>query len=462
MTHIASSAAEPANAFSGERLPDAGPGAPERFPVQTLGFRRFALALLVVAFMLNFVDRQVVNILAEPIKRELLLADWQLGLMTGLAFALLYTIAGLPIARWADRGDRPRIIALAILVWSLFTALCGVARTFPQLLLGRIGVGIGEAGLTPAATSLIVDYTPREKRASALAIYYLGLPLGTLFGMALGGLVANSYGWRTAFLVVGIPGVLMAPVLLLALREPRRDIAPAAAAVPPLGAMQSLRLLWSIPTYRMVALGAAFQGVVGYGFAPFLGSFFARNHGAEVASLAAMVGVGPAGFLGLALGISTGLAGAVGVWLGGFLADRAGKQQLRAYVTIPAVAAAGALPAYAIVFSLDSAVISLVLLAIPNILGAMWMGPVHSTQQSVVPPELRSSATALLLFVLNLIGIGFGPLLVGFLSDTIASRGGVDTGAGLRAALITVSAFGPLSAWFFWSARASIAADYVS
>ncbi|WP_218845328.1 spinster family MFS transporter [Novosphingobium marinum] len=419
-----------------------------------------AILLLTIAFTLNFVDRQVINILAEPIKHELHLADWQVGLMSGLAFALLYTVAGIPIARLADKGDRPRIISVSIFAWSAFTVACSMARNFPQLLLGRVGVGLGEAGLTPAATSLIVDYSPRERRASALSLYFLGVPIGTLAGMAMGGIVADVYGWRTAFVVAGLPGVLMAPVLAFALREPRRSQTTIGSSGPRLGFLATLRQLWSIRTYRLIVMATAIQGVVGYGFAPFLASFFMRNHGAEVASLAASFGLRPAGFLGLSLGLSTGLAGAVGVWLGGALADRLGRNDLRAYVTIPAMAAMLSLPCYILIFNLDSVVLALIGLAVPNVLGAMWMGPIHSTQQSVSPREIRSSATALFLFVLNLISVGLGPLLVGALSDGAVSLFGDDAGSGLRTSLITVSFLAPLSAFLFWSARRSIREDY--
>ncbi len=186
------------------------------------GPRRYALGLLLVIYILNFLDRQVVNILAEPIKIELGLADWQLGMLTGLAFALFYTVLGLPIARLAERADRVKIISVAVGVWSACTVACGMAGNFIQLLLARIGVGVGEAGCTPPAHSLISDYTPAEKRASAIAFYSMGIPLGSLAGMALGGIIADAYGWRIAFFVAGAPGVLLALIAWLTLPEPRR------------------------------------------------------------------------------------------------------------------------------------------------------------------------------------------------------------------------------------------------
>ena len=423
-------------------------------------YRRAALLILTISMTLNFLDRQVVNILAEPIKNELYLADWQIGLMSGLAFALLYTLVGIPIARLADRGDRPMIMGLSILIWSGFTIACSLARSFPQLLASRIGVGVGEAGLTPAATSLIVEYYPAEKRASALSLYFMGVPLGTLAGMAMGGLVADLYGWRTAFLIAGVPGIILAPIIAAFLREPRRAISRNKRERAAIGLVASLRHLWSIRTYRLVVMASATQGIVGYGFAPFLASFFLRNHGDEVAELAQMFKLGPAGFLGLSLGLSTGLAGAVGVWLGGVLADKLGRRDMRNYCAIPAAAALLAFPCYALIFTMDSAALALMALAIPNILGVMWMGPIHSTQQSVAPQELRSSATALFLFVLNLVGLGVGPMIVGLISDGFAALTNVGEGEGLRASLILVSGLAPLSALLFWSARRSVREEY--
>jgi len=200
---------------------------PDAIPLVSDGYRRYALTLLLVIYTLNFLDRQVVNILAEPIKKDLGLHDWQLGMMTGLAFALFYTVLGLPIARLgiarlAERANRAWIISGAIAAWSGFTLLCGFAQNFPQLILARIGVGVGEAGCTPPAHSLITDYVPRDRRASAIAFYSIGTPLGSLLGMAMGGVVADAWGWRAAFLVAGAPGLLMAALALLTLKEPRK------------------------------------------------------------------------------------------------------------------------------------------------------------------------------------------------------------------------------------------------
>ena len=195
-------------------------------------YTRYAMWLLLGIYVVNFIDRSVINILAEPIKQDLKLADWQLGLMSGLAFAILYTFLGVPIARFAEHSHRPRIISIAAATWSGFTILCGVAGNFWQLLLFRGGVGVGVAGCTPPAHSLIVDYHPIEKRASALAFYSLGGAIGTLLGLVIGGLVYDAYGWRVSFMVAGLPGLVLGVLAFFTLREPRRMLAGHAAAAP--------------------------------------------------------------------------------------------------------------------------------------------------------------------------------------------------------------------------------------
>lgn len=217
------------------------------------GYRRYAIGLLFCVYVFNFIDRQIVTILAEPIKRELGLADWQLGLMTGTAFAIFYCTLGIPIARLAERGNRPWIIGLSLAAWSGFTALCGVAQNFAQLVLARIGVGVGEAGCTPPAHALIADYTPKEKRASAMALYSMGNPVGALIGVVVGGLVADAYGWRTAFLLVGLPGIAFAILVIATLVEPRTkrtaEAARAAAEAPQTSFLEVLKVLWGKRTF---------------------------------------------------------------------------------------------------------------------------------------------------------------------------------------------------------------------
>ncbi len=303
--------------------PDATTAEPEGVRPLTAPVRTYAMSLLLGIYTINFLDRQVVNILAEPIKQDLGLADWQLGLMSGLAFALFYTVLGIPIARIAERGNRPLIIGIAVAVWSGFTALCGLAQNFVQLILFRIGVGVGEAGCTPPAHSLISDYVPKEQRSTALAFYSMGTPIGGLMGLILGGLVADAYGWRIAFLVAGVPGILFALLAIFTLPEPRKELARRTANIQANSATfgETMAFLRGQKTFLYISFAAAVKAFIGYGHAPFTASFFLRNYPDQVQSLASTVGatVGynlqSIGFLGLALGLMSGIAGAMGSWL---------------------------------------------------------------------------------------------------------------------------------------------------
>ncbi|WP_282949960.1 MULTISPECIES: MFS transporter [unclassified Sphingopyxis] len=438
--------------------------APPAIAPASKAYRRYALSVLLVIYILNFLDRQIVAILAEPIKHDLGLADWQLGVMTGLAFALFYTVLGIPIARYAETGHRPRIIAVAAGLWSLFTLACGYAQNFVQLVACRVGVGIGEAGCTPPAHSLITDYTPREKRASALAFYALGTPLGGLLGLALGGLIADAYGWRTAFLFAGLPGLLMALVAWTTLREPRRqmnvDLAALKAARPDFKtAMAELK---GKRTFWLIAFAAAIKAFIGYGAAAFLAPFFFRNHAAELTVIADDFGLGLTGFLGVALGIVLGLTGAVGTWMGGYLADKYGARDLRFYVAIPAVSTLLGIPFYIAGLLADSAVFALIMFAFPPVLNTMWYGPGYAAVQGLVRPQTRATASAVLLFIINLIGLGLGPLGVGAVSDFISGPMGLGSAEGVRWSLMIFILFGAVASGLFWLARSSIREEMVS
>ena len=445
--------------------PAAAPPATPYSPAYT----RYAMGLLLGIYIINFLDRQVVNILAEPIKEDLGLADWQLGLMSGLAFAVFYTFLGIPIARMAERKNRPVIIGTCVAIWSGFTALCGSAQNFTQLILYRIGVGIGEAGCTPPAHSLIVDYVPKEKRASALAFYSMGTPLGGLVGLIMGGLVADAYGWRAAFLVAGVPGILFAVLSIFTLKEPRRQLARQAAQTT--AAMASfgdtMKVLATKPTFWFIAFAAAIKAFIGYGHAPFTASFFLRNHTEAIAGYADYWGgifgfkMGPIGFLGIALGLIAGIGGATGAWLGGYLADRYGKNDLRAYMVAPAVASLVTIPIYIAAVSVDNAGLGLLMLTLNALLGTVWYGPVYGTGQSIVAPHMRATTAAVLLFVINLIGLGLGPLAVGALSDYFNSGLGMGSAQGVRWALIVSTLFGLIACACFWRARKTIREDYV-
>jgi MFS family permease len=468
---------------------DDGPGIE---PLST-GFRRYALWTLMIIYTLNFLDRQIVNILAEPIKKDLHLADWQLGMMTGLAFALFYTVLGIPIARKAEKSNRPVIIGTALAVWSGFTVLCGFAQNFWQLVLARIGVGVGEAGCTPPAHSLITDYVPKDKRASAIAFYSIGTPLGSLIGMAMGGLIADAYGWRIAFMVAGAPGILFALLTVFTLPEPRKKLTAvmAAKATATIPLREAMKVLASKKTFWLIAFAAAIKAFIGYGHAPFTASFFFRSHSGQIAELSAWItsitglSIGPIGTVGVALSVVSGTAGVLGVWLGGVIADKLGARDLRAYVVVPAIASLITIPIFITAVSVPSATVALILLALPAIIGSLWYGPVYATAQSIVAPQMRATCAAVLLFIINLVGLGLGPLFVGITSDlwaggilqqsalTAADCGkamleinkatcGVAQAEGLRWALIVSMGFNVLAFALFWMARKTIREEMVS
>lgn len=398
---------------------------------------KVTLWILLVVYIFNFIDRQIVNILAEPIARDLELSDTQIGLMTGLAFALFYTLLGLPIARYADRPSthRPKLIAIALATWSAMTALCGLAQNFVQLLVARIGVGVGEAGCTPAAHSLISDMVPKERRASALAFYALGIPIGTLLGMIIGGLLADAVGWRNAFVVVGLPGVLLAVVVVKLLKEPRHHAEASLDTSPASSNADVLRSIFRSKAMIFLLIAASSAAFLSYGKTTWATIFFQRTHGLSP------------GEVGLYFGVINGVAGILGTWLGGKIADRWGATNRRHVLTAPAVGMALAIPLAYAGYAAGEWRMALVLLFIPTLLNSLYYGPVYSSVQGLVPIRSRAMAAAVLLFFQNLIGLGFGPLLFGMLSDWIKPSFGENS---VQVVLYTATFMGLIPAFFFW------------
>jgi predicted MFS family arabinose efflux permease len=405
----------------------------------------FAIILLMVIYTLNYLDRQIINIVAEPIKAELDLEDWQLGLLTGLAFAVVYTSLGIPLARFADgsRTHRPALIASCLALWSAMTAVCGLATNYTQLLLARVGVGIGEAGCNPAAHSLISDTVPRERRASAMAVYSMGIPLGKLFGLLIGGVVAHALGWRMSFIVVAIPGLLLALVAWRALPEPRTSVIHKTSPASGQSITASLRRLLPIRTFWMITFGGMFMAFLSYGQTAFLGSFFMRVHG---------VNIGQAGIM---LGLALGGAGAVGTWGGGRIADHLAQKDGRAYALIPALASTLGAALFIVAVLAQDLWIALAILALASALTSVWYGPVFATVQSLVEPDQRAMAAAVHLFFINLIGLGLGPLTFGILSDMLnhgipgLMGAGLGPAQGLRYALLAGSLTAVVGVVFF-------------
>jgi MFS family permease len=394
-------------------------------PYERARYRYYVLAVLTVVYAFNFIDRQLLVILQEPIKAELGLSDTQLGLLTGFAFALFYVVCGIPIARWADKGVRRSIIALALTVWSFMTAISGLTQNYLQLLLARVGVGVGEAGGSPPAHSMISDIFDRQHRATALAIYSVGIYIGILGGYLLGGWVTEFFGWRLAFFVVGAPGILLAILLRLTVSEPPRGWSEgstsSAAPAPPLA--EVARLLWSRHSFRHIALAASLQAFIIYAIGNWLPSFFLRTYD---------IGIGQ---LGTWMALTTGFGGGIGSFFGGWLADRLGARDARWYLWAPASLTIITAPVLLLLLTTDSLYFALLLVAPFNFLTAAYLGAVLAVAHNLVGLRMRALTSAIVFFIINLVGMGLGPTSVGMLSDYLSGSGAA---APLGTAMLTV------------------------
>ena len=377
-------------------------------------YRYYVVWLLFVVYVFNFVDRQILSIVMEPIKNEFGLHDWQLGLLSGLAFALFYSTLGIPIARLADNRSRVNIIALSLVVWSSFTAVTGFARNFWHLFFARVGVGIGEAGCSPPAYSLISDYFEPKRRATALSIYSMGVYGGSCVGLLVGGIVAQHYGWRAAFFVVGLPGIVLALILKLTMREPPRGFSEGGAHTvkdpPPM--MLVVKTLWSKSSFRHLSFAAGLHAFVSYGVSTFYTPFLIRSHGMTVAEA------------GVWLAFIVAIGGLLGTYFGGTYADKLTQRHAdsRYMLKVPAISNLISLPFAASAFMLSNTPAVLVCLFLYICFGTMYLAPSISATYRLVTPRERALATALLFLVLNFIGIGIGPILTGFISHTIGNN----------------------------------------
>lgn len=375
--------------------------------------RWLALAMLIVVYTLNFIDRQILSILKEPIAADLHLSDTELGLLGGFAFALFYSVLAIPAAWLADRTSRVWIIAAGLFLWSGFTAMCGVASGFAMLFIARMGVGVGEAGGVAPAYSLIADYFPSASQARALAVYSFGIPVGSAIGVLFGGLAAQAIDWRFAFLAIGALGVLLVPAFRLLVRDPPRRATAAAEA--PLGLRAVARLAARKPAFWLLAIGCGCSSLVAYGLMYWLPTFLARTLGMDIVSrselLAAVILIG-------------GVAGMGG---GGWLADKLGRSGKRGYALIPAVAFLASAPLYALALLARTPTETFVLLLLPYALALVWLGPVLTAVQHLSPAASRSTMSALFLLVNNLIGLGIGPYFFGRLSDVLKPEYGADS-----------------------------------
>lgn len=416
---------------------------------------KIMLFALLIVYILNFLDRQIVNILAEPIKGELGLSDTQLGLLAGPAFAVFYAVLGIPIARYADNAKTNRVwlISICLAIWSAMTAICGFAQSFAQLALARIGVGVGEAGCTPAAHSLIADSVPPEKRSSAIAFFGLGIPIGGLLGLIIGGVVNDQYGWRIALMLVGAPGLLLAFVLPFLIRDPRRcaDSAHFNTAESPMKAKLSIkdavREVFASKAYLYVFIAASFTAFLSYGKGLWTISFFIRSHGLSTTEA------------GLAMAVALGISGIIGTWLGGKMADVFGKSDKRHILTLPAIGMAIAAPILFAGYWAEDWRIAVALLILPTILNSAYYGPAYGCVQGLVRPEARAIAASLVVFGQNLIGLGMGPLLFGVLSDWLQPMAGDES---VRWVLYGAAWLGLIPAFFFWRASLRLNAELKS
>jgi MFS family permease len=419
-----------------DEAPGASPvAAPAPEPVQVSdAYRRYVLGLLLVVYVFNFVDRQILTILAEAIRLDLGLSDTALGFLGGIAFALFYTLAGIPIARWADRGVRRSVIALGLFAWSAMTALTGLARSFTQLALARVGVGLGEAACSPPAHSLLSDYFPPQRRGTAFSIYALGIPLGSAIGTFAGGWIKELFDWRTAFFAVGLPGVALALVVRLTLREPPRGLSEPASSATPAPGRESLgdvlAFMLRLRSFRHMSLAAALHAFYGYGAAFFVPVFMIRVHGFSE------------GELGTYLALIALFGGGLGTFLGGWLGDLMATRDQRWYLWVPASATAIGIP-FAAAFYLWPGGYGALLFAVPaTLLGAMYLGPTFAMAQGLADLHMRALVSAILLFVINLVGLGLGPQVVGLLSDFLKPGLGAES---VRYALLWVVLAG--AAW---------------
>lgn len=413
---------------------------------------KLMLWILMIVYVLNFLDRQILNILAEPIKGDLGLSDTQLGLLAGPAFAVFYAVLGVPIARYADnpRTNRVWLISACLAVWSGMTAICGVAQNFMQLALARVGVGVGEAGCTPAAHSLIADSVPPEKRSSAIAFFGLGIPVGSLLGLVIGGVINDQYGWRIALMLVGAPGLLLAVLLPVLLRDPRRcaDSAHFSAAasnnMAALSIKDAIREAFSSKAYLYVFIAASFTAFLSYGKGLWTISFFIRSHGLSTTEA------------GLSMAVALGVSGIIGTWLGGKMADVFGKRDKRHILTLPAIGMAIAAPILFAGYYAEDWRVAVALLIVPTILNAAYYGPAYGCVQGLVRPEARAIAASLVVFGQNLIGLGMGPLIFGVLSDWLQPMAGAES---VRWVLYGAAWLGLIPAFFFWRASLRLKAE---
>lgn len=409
------------------------------------GYARYVLGVLFLVYVVNFVDRQILSILLDPIKKDLGASDTQMGFLTGFAFAIFYTGFGIPIARWADKGVRRSIMALGLTMWSAMTAVCGLAQNYTQLAVARIGVGVGEAACSPPAHSLISDYFPPERRVTAFSIYNIGIPVGVMLGYLAGGWIVEYFDWRVAFFAAGVPGLFLALVLRFTVREPPRGMSETVSVeAADQSVTEVLRFLFSLRTFVLMSFASGFSAFAAYGFGSWVPAFLGRVHGMS------------SGEIGTWIGLESGLGGIVGLLLTGLLADRLGRRDPRWYLWISAISIAIYVPFTIAFLLLADPTIALLSYIVPCMLSSVYLAPTLALTHQLVGLRMRAVASAIGMFILNLIGMGLGPQAVGILSDVFAPEHGAES---LRWALLVVLGSKALAVAFYLLAARSVHHD---
>ena len=405
--------------------------------------------MLTIVSVFAFIDRQLIIILQEAIKEDLGLTDAQLGFVSGLAFSILYVIVVIPIARLADRSSRKNIITISLSIWSLITALTGLAANYIQLALARVGVGLGEAGATPASHSIIADYFPQEKRSIAYAIHGLGVYIGLLFGFALGGILQQLYGWRTAFYTIGIPGLVFSLIFYFTVREPEREHTQydqdSKGMMP--SVIEVFQFLLSKMTFIYVGIAVILHTYVGSAFANWMPPLLSRVHGMGTVEI------------GLWLAFAIGVCGAIGTYAGGFLGDRLSKKDTRWYLWLPAISIVMSIPFALLLLLSTQKYVTLYAYLIPNVTYAIFLGPTYALVQSMVGSRMRATASAIVMILIALFGMGLGPYLTGILSDSLTPHYGDHA---IRWSLFYISGLDLIAAYFFYRASKTVLNDLKS
>jgi predicted MFS family arabinose efflux permease len=425
-------------------MPNAAPAVSSE--AVTPGYRTYVLVILTLVYVVNYLDRQILGILLPQIQKEFTLTDADLGLLGGTAFAVLYATLGVPLAIIADRVNRRNVVAASLAIFSFMTFISGYAMSFIHLLLARFGTGIGEAGTGPSINSMISDLYPPEKRASALSFYSAGLNIGLFVGFFGGGWIAQHYGWRSALIAAGIPGLILAIVLMLTVAEPKRGLADKMVddqAAP--NAWAVARYLWNLKSIRWLAIGTSLSSFGGYAGIFLIPKFLIVSHHMTLVQVS------------VALALLTGIPGAIGTYLSGVFADRYGKTDIRWYLYIPIIATFLSVAFAPIFYLSESTPITLAAAIVPVMMGATYVGPAFAITQGLVPLRMRAQSVAILLFVLNIIGLGLGPLTIGYISDLLKPAYGDDS---LRYALMFSIVTGLMGAFCYWRSSRWLPAEW--